>query len=136
MKEVPDYMRGLGFFPSDYEIECLNHELSICGKRKIPFEELLKLFLNHTPPLTTSEANKTSFENSLKNLMNAPSADFVISKPQLVTILTESAEKIDEKDAELYLKEIFRSNNGKPIEEISLSALTSQVSSKFHNRKC
>lgn len=119
--EVPDFMRALGNFLSDYEIECLQHELQIGGRRRIPFEELLKLFVNHSKPLAI-EAHEKSLEESLKNLLGPPAKeDDVVTKSQLVAILTESAEKVDEKDALSYLKELLRNRNGKAIEEISLS---------------
>lgn len=64
-------------------------------------------------------------ENSMKTLLNSPpdvpSQETIIGKSQLISILTESAEKIDEKDAEFYVKELFRSGSGKLVEEIPLS---------------
>jgi Ca2+-binding EF-hand superfamily protein len=123
VSEIADYMRGLGFFPSDYQVECLHHELQICGKRKVPFEDLVKLLVNHSQ--SPSGAENISVEKSLKNLLNSPtdvsSKDIIIGKSQLISILTESAEKIDEKDAEFYFNELFRNGSGKLIEEISLS---------------
>lgn len=130
---MADYMRGLGFFPSDYEIECLHHELKICGKRKIPFEDLLKLFVNHSPSSSTSETWKKLLENALKHLLGSPTADVVVKKSQLIALLTESAEKIDEKDAEIYVKEVFRSLNGKFVEEIPLSEFAFQVTTTVEN---
>lgn len=122
VSEVADYMRGLGFFPSDYQVECLHHELRICGKRKIPFEDLVKLFVNHSQ--SSNAAQNISMEKVLKNLMNSPpnvsSQDIVIDKSQLISILIDSGEKIDEKDAEFYLKELFRNGSGKLVDEISL----------------
>ena len=115
---MADYMRGVGFFPSDYQIECLHHELQICGKRKVPFEDLVKLFVNHSP--FTSE--NFAIEKSMKALLNQPtdasSNAIDISRSQLVSILTESAEKIDEKDAKFYLNEIFC---GKVLDKFPLS---------------
>lgn len=113
-------MRGLGFFPSDYEIDCMQHELSVRGKRKINFEELVKLFINHSRP----RSSRSSLEKALKHAVGYKSFDITtpitITKSNLVAILTESAERIGEKDAEIYLKEIFRSNNEKIIEEFSM----------------
>lgn len=116
-------MRGLGFFPSDYQIECLHHEQQICGKRKVPFEDLVKLFVNHSQ--SSSEIQSFSVEKSIRNLLNSPtdvsSQNVIIGKSQLISILTESAEKIDEKDADFYCKEILRNESGKLIDEIPLS---------------
>lgn len=120
VSEVADYMRGLGFHPSDYQIECLHHELQIQGKRKVPFEDLVKLYVNHSP----FNSENFSVEKSLKMLLDSPtntSHDIIISKSQIISILTESAEKIDEKDAKLYLKELFSNGSGNFVEEIPLS---------------
>lgn len=115
-------MRGLGFFPSDYQIECLQHELQICGKRKVPFEDLVKLFVNHSQ--SSSGTQSFSVEKSIRNLLNSPtdvsSQNVIIGRSQLISILTESAEKIDEKDADCYCKEIFRNESGKLVDEIPL----------------
>lgn len=137
MSEVADYMRGLGFFPSDYQIECLHHELQITGKRKVGFEELVKLYINHTPFSPTNFA----MEKSLKVLLDLPTTqttnDVVIRKSQIISILTESAEKIDEKDAKLYLKELLN-GCGNFSEEIPLFELlhAMQDSSSGNNGLC
>lgn len=121
--EVGDWMRGLGFFPSDYEIECLLHELEICGKRKVPFEDLLKLYVNHSNliPRTEENGSQRSFESSLRVLIDSPNADAMeqvsVNKTQLITVMTESAEKVDAKKAESYLTEIFHKENEIPLRE-------------------
>lgn len=118
-------MRGLSFYPSDYEVECLLHELQVRGKRKVPFEDLVKLFINHSHS-TVNGSQKAAFESSLKALVAAPEDDGLnvsVTKAKLQTILTNEAEKVDDKDAETYLKEFF----GK-AEEVPLEKLTQQVS--------
>lgn len=118
-------MRGLGFYPSDYEAECLQHELQVRGKRKVPFEELVKLFINHSHS-TANGAQKAAFESSLKALAAPNAGDDVnvtVTKATLRTILTAEAEKVDDKDAEAYLRELF----GK-ADEVPLEKLTQQVS--------
>lgn len=117
-------MRCLGFYPSDYEVECLRHELQTCGKRKVPFEDLVKLFINHSHS-TVNGTQKAAFESSLKALLvDSPTGDcLTVTKTQLLSILTTEAEKVDDKDAETYLKELF----GK-ADEIPLEKLTQQVS--------
>lgn len=118
-------MRGLGFYPSDYEAECLQHELQVRGKRKVPFEDLVKLFINHSHS-TANGTQKAAFESSLKALVASPADDGVsvtVTKAKLQTILTAEAETVDVKDAETYLKELF----GK-ADEVSLEKLTQQVS--------
>ena len=124
-------MRGLGFFPSDYLVECLHHELQLGGKRKIPFEDLVKLFVNYSHWISC-DTEGGSLETSLKNLFlplqNESVGELVLSKDQLLFLLTETAEKVDEKDAEIYLKEFFRNSK-----EIPLTDFMQRIS-KFSNR--
>ena len=124
---MSDYMRGVGFFPSDYEIECLHHELQICGKRKVPFEDLVKLFVNHSPFTSENFAVEKSMKTLLKQPTDVLSTNISINRSQLVSILTESAEKIDEKDAKLYLNEIFCNGSGKFTDEFPLSEFLHSV---------
>lgn len=101
-------MRGLGYFPTDYEIQCMNNELLIDNKRSVSFEDLVKLYLNYS---SVNGIEIKDIENSMKNLIECnvevPSNEIDVKKSQIVAILTESAEKVDEKEAELYLKELW-----------------------------
>lgn len=132
MSEVPDYMRGLGFFLSDYLIECLSHELQVEGKRKVSFEDLVKLYVNYSL-LTGNGSWVDNLETSLKKLCcstedEAPE-EISVNKKQLISVLTETAEKIEEKDAEMYLKEFFRNSN-----DVSLTDFMHQIT-KFRDGK-
>lgn len=122
MNEVSDYMRGLGFFPSDYLIECLHHELQISGKRKVPFEDLVKLFINYSQS-STQDSLKDSLEASLKKLcFSSQTERIMFNKKELTSVLIENAEKVDEKDAEIYLKSFFRNSDN-----ISLTDFVNQI---------
>lgn len=68
-----------------------------------------------------------ALQNSLRNLVGSTADDCEVEKSRLVAVLTESAEKIDEKDAEMYLKEML---NGKIVEKISLSELTHKLTAR------
>lgn len=119
LNEVADFMRGLGFFPSDYEIECMQHELTIRGRRKIPFEGLVKLFINHSRP----SDSRATLDRAIRQALNVDeknSTSIIVRKSNLLPILTESAERIDAKDADLHFKEIFRDEQGKLVDELSL----------------
>lgn len=139
MSEVADFMRGLSFFPSDYEIECLQHELQLCGQRKISFEELVKLYLNHSHS-SSNGTDSLALQNSLRNLFetarDSSSVDININKLELISALTESGEKIEEKDAEMYLNELFRNRDNKFINEISLSDFMHHLTTLSLNKRC
>lgn len=119
LSEVADYMRGPGFFPSDYLIECLHHELQVGGKRKVAFEELVKLFINYSP--LSNGSWEVQMEVALRKLCCSSEGEsqdkIVVKKSQLVTLLTETAEKVDEKDAEMYLKEFFHNSSEIPLKD-------------------
>lgn len=108
VKEIPDFMRGMGFFLSDYEIECINHELHLCGKRKVCFEDLIKLYINHAPnnPIQFHE-----MENAIKNVLDLnemDSSEALVDRKSLIEILTCSeGEKNNPENAETYLKELM-----------------------------
>ena len=92
-KEIPDYMRGIGFFLSDYEIQCINHELHLCGKRRVGFEDLIKLYINHAPnnPIQFHE-----MEMAIKNVLDLNEMES-----------NEEGDKTTPENAELYLKELM-----------------------------
>lgn len=122
-------MRGMGFFPTDYEIECLHHELEIRGKKKISFEDLVKLHVNHSH-LSPNGSEILSLEVSIKSLLDLPQAEpperINIKKSQIVSMLTSDAEKVDEKDAEYYLKDLFRHDEASLQNFIQMIAGSSQ----------
>lgn len=126
INEIGDYFRGLGYYPSDYEIECINHELHLNGRRKIGFEELVKLYVNHAPVMTNGFTNQSEMdiEKALREFCNCsydiPSEDVQITKANLIKILTETAEKVNLKDAQLYVEKLFQGLD-KTLDKISLS---------------
>ena len=108
-KEIPDFMRGIGFFLSDYEIQCINHELHLCGRRRVGFEDLIKLYINHAPnnPIQFHE-----MEMAIKNVLDLnemESNEALVDRANLMDILTSNDEgdKTTPENAELYLKELM-----------------------------
>lgn len=122
LNEIPDYMRGLGYFPTDYEIQCMNNELLIDNKRSVSFEDLVKLYLNYS---SVNGIEIKKIESAMKNLiecdMDVSTNEIDVTKSQIVAILTESAEKVDEKEAELYLKELWNVKQMSFSDPITLS---------------
>jgi Ca2+-binding EF-hand superfamily protein len=124
--DAADYLRALGYYPSDYEIECMIHELQLSGRRKIPFEDLVKLYINHS---SINDIQSDRVEKAMRCLCNShdvSSTDIKITRESLVSLLTESAEKVDVKDAETYIKELFQGCY-KLVNEISLSDFINNV---------
>ncbi|KAJ9575107.1 hypothetical protein L9F63_007768, partial [Diploptera punctata] len=68
--EIADLMRAVGFYPSEYEIENMMHEvthskMSETGKlvNEIEFEDFVRLYINHHPAFGVSAENlKAAFD--------------------------------------------------------------------------
>lgn len=111
-KEIPDFMRGIGFFLSEYEISCINHELHLCGKRRVVFEDLIKLYINYAPNNPIQFHEMESLESAIKNVLNLNEMDSneaLLDKASMMKILTsnEESDKTSPENAELYLKELM-----------------------------
>jgi Ca2+-binding EF-hand superfamily protein len=113
--EVPDFLRGLGFYLSNYEAACISNELLNEGKRTVYFDDVVKIYLNYSP---ISEIEKTDIISAIKNVLasqrNISQHDFdeaKIKSSEIKNILKNSGEKVDGKDADNYLKEFFSIDN-------------------------
>lgn len=129
--EVGDFMRGLGFYPSDYQIDCLQHELAVSGRRRVPFEELVKLFINHSQAASAAD-QPGSLESSIRTALilqpHQQCDEIYVDKSQLVSLLSEKAERAEVKDAEMYLRELYRGES-----RLSLATLVSQLCANSNN---
>ncbi|XP_045514979.1 cilia- and flagella-associated protein 251-like [Pieris brassicae] len=92
---LPDMMRALGYFPSEYEVENLIVEAKFKVFQRVPsieidFEEFFKLYINHRP----------AFAESVKKVRNAfrqfatpnQNDEFVISRDDFVDLLSQNGE--------------------------------------------
>lgn len=111
IKEIPDFMRGMGFFLSDYEIECIDHELHLCGKRRVGFEDLIKLYINHhhAPNNAIQYHEMESVIKNVLDLNEMESSEALVDKEGLREILLTSneGEKTTPENAEIFLKELM-----------------------------
>lgn len=108
--EIADFIRALGFYPTEYEIECIHHEMQLNGKKKLNFEEIVKIFLNHSP----SSVQLTEVEEALRSLLNInriSSMEAAIDSMDLIKILTEGGESVTEQNAKALLKELLGNAN-------------------------
>ena len=117
MDEIADLMRALGYFPSDYDIECINNEMQLKGKKKFDFEETVKTFLNHRPP----KIYLSEVEDAMRNVLNLDefsSSATIVKISDLVQILTEKGENVSEVIAKSYLKELIGDVNQISLQEL------------------
>lgn len=122
-------MRALGYFPTEYEIECILHELNSAGKRKIVFEELVKLYINHAVVLTSSYQLEKATRNVLK-LRNVSSNEAIIERSALLELLTDKDLKnnnISRANAENYLMELFGTNMEIKLNDFLTSILEESI---------
>lgn len=103
-----DFMRSIGFFPSEAKIEYIMEEIKYYtnDSSMITFENLMKLFVNYKPPFGYL---KSDIHQTLKHLgysYTMQSADVEITRDRLVEIFTSLGEEMDENDAAIYLNRL------------------------------
>lgn len=128
--EVPDFLRGLGFFLTDYEIACINNELESERKRHVRFDDVVKIYLNYSP---VNGIEKSEIQEALRNVLsisNEISEEELnatkIQLSQIKSILTELGEKVDGKDADRYLYELFNGNEREMPTELTFAELCNE----------
>lgn len=134
--DLVDFMRGVSFFPSDFEIKNLMKEMDVLNKDKISFEELVKLYINHR---TATGTRTDELEKAIYAFLKKFSGDYrikqILTFPQpkdlhqeaLVKILTEYGEIVDEKQALMCLKELCSDN---VAEDVDAKKLPQQINIK------
>ncbi|XP_049548425.1 cilia- and flagella-associated protein 251-like [Anopheles darlingi] len=102
-KDVPNYMRSIGFHMSQYEEQNLCKEMELLGTGYLTFEEVVKLFLNHR---TSNSPNNEDIRMAVTYIgATVESVDLRKLRELLATI----GEPIDEKTTEFYCKILFPS---------------------------
>ncbi|GBP63593.1 Cilia- and flagella-associated protein 251 [Eumeta japonica] len=109
---LPDLMRALGFFPSQYEVENLLTEAKYKIYEREPsvnvdFEEFVKLYLNHRPAFGDSIHK---IKNAFKNFADVEHDTFVIRRADFVDMLNKYGECFSNK-LSWYLLSILSSYN-------------------------
>ncbi|CAG5011460.1 unnamed protein product [Parnassius apollo] len=92
---LPDLMRALGFFPSEYEVENLIVEAKykVCQRRpstEINFEEFVKLYLNHRSAFAK---DYRSLRNAFRNFASIHENSYVITRDEFISMLRNHGER-------------------------------------------
>ncbi|XP_063697731.1 cilia- and flagella-associated protein 251-like [Culicoides brevitarsis] len=129
--EIVDFMRSVGFFPTDFQIANMLRELELRGAQNITFEQLVVLYLNHKPTKATrGQEVAKAIAYFVRKFVEAEGSQWRtgkqirnISKKYVIRILTEFAETVDETQAVMCLKELWMqkdesSTNEDAVEEI------------------
>jgi len=95
LDEVPDMLRALGYYPSNFDVRDLVHEMSRKGKEHVTFEELVRLYVNYKPVAGVSQSQiEAAFE-----ALGAEPMTGIITASSLISQLKRIGEPLS--DAEL-----------------------------------
>ncbi|CAH2074708.1 unnamed protein product, partial [Iphiclides podalirius] len=94
IETLPDLMRALGYFPSEYEVENLIVEAKYKVYQQRPstevdFEEFVKLYLNHRPAYSTSSKE---LRNAFRNFATFSDNSYSIPRDEFIEILKDYGE--------------------------------------------
>uniref|UniRef100_A0A182MZC4 Cilia- and flagella-associated protein 251 n=1 Tax=Anopheles dirus TaxID=7168 RepID=A0A182MZC4_9DIPT len=124
IRDVPNYLRSIGFHMTEYEERNLCKEMEHFGTYFLTFEEVTKLFLNHRtatggPP--TSEDIRTAVTYIGATGASGSQVDLV----RLVTLLASMGEPMDPQTTEFYFRVLFPAAFGsKPASQGSVGGST------------
>lgn len=108
MEQVPDLLRALGVYPSQWDIRDILNEIQAMGdeanpKSSINFEEFVKLYVNIRPVIGIG---KDKILNAFRALGAEPSSG-IISRQLLTDTLLEYGENFDEEELGVVLDELI-----------------------------
>ncbi|XP_050094670.1 cilia- and flagella-associated protein 251-like [Anopheles aquasalis] len=103
-KDVPNYMRSIGFHMSQYEEQNLCKEMELLGTGCLTFEEVVKLFLNHR---TSHSPSNEDIRMAVTYLGATVESGTQVDLLKLRELLATIGEPIDDKTADFYCKVLF-----------------------------
>jgi len=123
LSSLPNWMRALGYYPTELEIDNLLSEVRYSGfgatgrvKEEVTLSEAVRLYVNHRPVLGTGKA---AIANAVQIIAAATSRDGsetdTIPWRDLVSVLTSAGEPFGEE-----LDEYLLSLTGEPLDEFAL----------------
>uniref|UniRef100_A0A182QAM8 WD repeat-containing protein on Y chromosome n=1 Tax=Anopheles farauti TaxID=69004 RepID=A0A182QAM8_9DIPT len=106
IRDVPNYLRSIGFHMTEYEERNLCKEMEHFGTYFLTFEEVAKLFLNHRtatggPPTTEDIRTAVTYLGATAASGNQ------VDLARLVTLLASMGEPMDADTTEFYFKVLF-----------------------------
>lgn len=126
--EIIDFMRSVGFFPTDFETKNILRELELRGTDNITFEQLVILYLNHKLIRGTrvQELERALLYFTRKFVEESEGSGRSgkhlkhISRKNIIRILTEYSETVDQKQATMCLKELWHQRDDivESVEEV------------------
>jgi Ca2+-binding EF-hand superfamily protein len=109
--EVPDLMRALGYYPSNYEIDNMIYELTLeCGDA-VTFEDFVKLYVNHRPCDGVSADKLTQALTVFAKML--PDGQLGVEKEDLYAAMEDCGEVMDHEEVDNYLRILHHDNEEK-----------------------
>ncbi|XP_058122376.1 cilia- and flagella-associated protein 251-like [Anopheles ziemanni] len=105
-RDVPNYMRSIGFHMSEYEEQNLCKEMELLGTYFLTFEEVTKLFLNHRPSFGCPP-NAEDIRTAVTSIGATTASGTKVDLVRLITILSAMGEPMDPKTSEFYCRLLF-----------------------------
>ncbi|KFB37619.1 AGAP007799-PA-like protein [Anopheles sinensis] len=105
-RDVPNYMRSIGFHMSVYEEQNLCKEMELLGTYFLTFEEVTKLFLNHRPSFGCPP-NAEDIRTAVTSIGATTASGTKVDLVRLITILSAMGEPMDPKTSEFYCRLLF-----------------------------
>lgn len=134
--EAPDYMRALGFFPSEYEVNNMLVELTdqrpnMAKHFKVSFGELLKMYINYKPvfgyPVEVLRRNiayfcgvpKSDSQFSMGKESRKPNdrltEDWILDRDQLLEVCCSHGEHMSRIEFARYLRLLLDDDESAPV---------------------
>lgn len=132
MEQVPDLLRALGVYPSEWDIRDIRQEIQAMGddsqpKTAIDFEEFVRLYVNHRPVLGVSQ---DKILEAFRALGCEPTSG-MIARDTLVEALLTRGEHFDEEELGAALEQLIGSSSlfdgGSSKNNISASEFAEEV---------
>ncbi|XP_063225998.1 cilia- and flagella-associated protein 251-like isoform X2 [Bacillus rossius redtenbacheri] len=114
---LPDLMRAVGYYPSEYEVENMIHEVKYADfaltgiiNEQIQFEDFVRLYLNHRP---ATGIVLREIENAFSAIADEFSNnEATISNEKFVSILKDRGESFSQEEVETYLSVLVSQPDG------------------------
>lgn len=108
MEQVPDLLRALGVYPSEWDIRDIRNEIQAMGddsapKTAIDFEEFVRLYVNHRPVLGVSQDKVLEAFRAL----GCEPRSGIISRDTLVEALLTRGESFSEEELGAALEQLI-----------------------------
>jgi hypothetical protein len=134
LSEVPDVLRALGYYPSDYEISNLQTEVKFADfastKRvsdSVDLAALLRLYINHRPALGVQAREVQGAFAALAGRIGVAGTDGTLNTAELLQLLQNAGESMTEDELACALGELLGGASSNAALDIAAGGLPGQL---------